>query len=63
MNNIKRIPLMVIWLLVVTIAFTFVRYDWIIFAEGRGMFVAVLITVGPLLAACNSELKFWVHNK
>lgn len=63
MNKIKRIPLMVVWLLVLAIAFTFVKYDWIIFAEARASFVATLIIVGPLLAACNSEFKFWVHNK
>lgn len=63
MNKIKRIPLMVIWFITLVIAFTFVKYNWIVFEAGRAIFVAVLITIGPLLAACNSELKFWVYKK
>lgn len=63
MNNIKRIPLLVMWLFVLVIAFTFVKYNWIMFTVARLSFAATFLIIGPLLVAANCELKFWCYKK
>ena len=62
-NKLKRVPIAIITLIMTTLVFTFVQYDWIFSMSGRFFFTTVVIVVGGFLSAMNYDLKFWKPEK
>lgn len=59
MQNFKKLPISVVWLLLMILTFTFVDYTWIFSAAARMFFALVSLVGAGVLTAMNHDLKFW----
>lgn len=62
-NVIKRVPISIVWLIIMIISFTFVNYEWITTSAGRFSFVLITFSGGLIATAANSDLNFWKYEK
>jgi len=62
-NNMKRIPVALMWTMLVAIMFFFVDYTWITDSWTRGMFCVIVLIGGGFVTAINGDTKFWVYKK
>lgn len=59
MTNFKKLPISVVWLLLMILTFTFVDYTWIFSAAARMVFALVSLVGAWVATAMNHDLKFW----
>lgn len=63
LNNMKRVPICLMWTLLMIITFTFVDYEWITVGIARGMFVLFVLIGGACVTGMNHDFQFWVYKK
>lgn len=63
LNNMKRVPVALMWMIILTMIFFFVDYTWITDAFTRGMYCVLVLIGGGFVTAINGDTKFWVYKK
>ena len=63
MNKIMKLPISVVWVLLMLIVFTFVEPTWIFETFLRGAFCVISIIGGGLLTGMNGDLGFWEYHE